>query len=91
MCANEWPFMWWSIYRFPVEVKEYVKQKCLITVGDTSPLIRATVGLVISMIANKGELAHWPELLTTLCQYIESPDQLLCEVREGLILRSFEG
>ena len=73
-------------YRFPLEVKEYVKQKCLHSIGDSSPLIRATVGLVISMIANMGKLAHWPELLSSLCQFIESPDQLICEVKITFLL-----
>ncbi len=73
----------WFVYffhRFPVEVKDYIKLKCLNSIGDPSPLIRATVGLVISMIANKGQLIHWPELLSSLCQFIESPNQLICEV-----------
>ena len=57
-----------------------MKQECLSAIGDQSPLIRATVGLVVSMIANKGELINWPEVLSTLCQFIESQDQFLCEV-----------
>ena len=57
-----------------------MKHECLSAIGDQSPLIRATVGLVVSMIANKGELINWPEVLSTLCQFIESQDQFLCEV-----------
>jgi transportin-1 len=64
---------------FPDEVKTYVKQECLNAIGDQSALIRATVGLVISMIANRGELINWPELLPSLFQLIESDNQIICE------------
>lgn len=33
----------------------FVKQECLLAVGDPSPLIRATVGILITTIASKGE------------------------------------
>ena len=79
--------MWSVLFRFPEEVKQYVKQKCISIIGDPSPLIRATVGIVISMIANKGELTNWPELLPALCQLIESPDQNVCEVSKYCILK----
>ena len=69
-----------SLSSFPDEVKNFVKQECLNAIGDPSALIRATVGLVISMIANRGELTNWPELLPTLCQLIEAEEQIICEV-----------
>ena len=69
-----------TLCRFPDEVKEYVKKESLNCIGNESPLIRATVGLVISMIANRGELTNWPELLPSLCQLMESPEQTVCEV-----------
>ncbi|KAI8438818.1 hypothetical protein MSG28_011180 [Choristoneura fumiferana] len=47
---------------FP-EVAEFIKRECLSAVGDPSPLIRATVGIIITTIASKGELTSWPELL----------------------------
>lgn len=75
---------------FPNEVKEFVKQECLSAIGDQSPLIRATVGLVVSMIANKGELINWPEVLSTLCQFIESQDQFLCEGAFSALLKICE-
>ena len=58
----------------------YVKQQCINAIGDPSALIRATVGLVISMICARGELESWPELLPSLCQLIDSPQQSVCEV-----------
>lgn len=49
-------------------------------VGDASPLIRATVGILITTIANKGSLMNWPQLLPTLCEMLDSQDYNICEV-----------
>lgn len=65
---------------FPQEIKTFIKAESLEIVGDPSPLIRATVGTLISTIANRGELVNWPELLPALCTLIDSPDSLACEV-----------
>ncbi len=65
---------------FPPEIKTFIKSESLQIVGDPSALIRATVGTLISTIANRGELVHWPELLPALCQLIDSPDTFACEV-----------
>lgn len=40
---------------FPGEVSSFIKSNCLKAVGDPSPLIRATVGILITTIASKGE------------------------------------
>lgn len=77
--------------RFPDQVKEYIKKESLHCIGNESPLIRATVGLVISMIANKGELVNWPELLPSLCQLMESPEQTVCEVSRLTPCRGMDG
>ena len=66
---------------FPDEIKSFIKSECLQIIGDPSPLIRATVGTLISNIANKGELVNWPELLPTLCQLLDNPNNSVCEVR----------
>ena len=39
---------------FPKEVTNFIKSECLGAVGDPSPLIRATVGILITTIASKG-------------------------------------
>ena len=67
---------------FPQEIKSFIKAESLEIVGDSSPLIRATVGTLISTIANRGELVNWPELLPALCALIDSPDSLACEVSD---------
>ena len=40
----------------PKEVATFIKSECLGAVGDPSPLIRATVGILITTIASKGEI-----------------------------------
>ena len=57
-----------------------LQKECLSAVGDPSPLIRATVGILITTTASKGELAHWPELLPRLCEMLDSSDYNICEV-----------
>ncbi|XP_009459995.1 PREDICTED: transportin-2-like [Nipponia nippon] len=47
---------------FPQPVAEFIKQECLNNIGDASSLIRATIGILITTIASKGELQMWPEL-----------------------------
>lgn len=41
--------------QFPKEVSNFIKADCLKAVGDSSPLIRATVGILITTIASKGK------------------------------------
>lgn len=65
----------------PPTVTEFVKSECLTAVGDTSPLIRATVGILITTIASRG-INSWPELLPALCQMLDSADYNVCEVSE---------
>jgi hypothetical protein len=43
------------ITKFPSEVTQFIKSECLLAVGDPSALIRATIGILIVTIANKGE------------------------------------
>jgi transportin-1 len=48
---------------FPAEVTTFIKQECLSSIGDQSPLIRATIGILVTTIVAKGELRNWQELL----------------------------
>ena len=41
--------------QFPKDVSTFIKAECLKAVGDQSPLIRATVGILITTIASKGK------------------------------------
>ena len=65
---------------FPPEIKSFIKQEAIQAIGDPSPLIRATAGTLISTIAMRGELTGWPELLATLCHFIDDPNYTTCEV-----------
>ena len=67
-------------HTFPDEVKEFIKCECLQAIGDPSPLIRATIGILITTIAAKGDLTNWQQLLPTLCQMLDSEDYNVCEV-----------
>uniref|UniRef100_A0A8C9L8P6 Transportin-1 n=1 Tax=Pavo cristatus TaxID=9049 RepID=A0A8C9L8P6_PAVCR len=61
-------------HNFPNGVTDFIKSECLNNIGDSSPLIRATVGILITTIASKGELQNWPELLPKLCSLLDSED-----------------
>ncbi len=61
-------------------VVQFIKSECLSAIGDPSPLIRATVGILITTISSRGELMNWPELLPTLCNMLDSNDYNMCEV-----------
>ncbi|PKU38986.1 transportihypothetical protein [Limosa lapponica baueri] len=66
-------------HNFPNGVTDFIKSECLNNIGDSSPLIRATVGILITTIASKGELQNWPELLPKLCSLLDSEDYNTCE------------
>lgn len=78
--------MYWDSY--PDDVKQYVRQDCLRAIGDASPLIRATVGIIITNTVCKEGLNKWPALLTTLCEMIDSLDYNTCEVKKKNKLNS---
>ncbi len=56
-----------------------MKSECLDAIGDPSPLIRATIGILVTTIAQK-ELATWPELLPRLLRLLDNEDFNVCEV-----------
>ena len=59
-------------HKFPATVADFIRSECLSAIGDPSPLIRATVGILITTISSRGELANWPELLPKLCNMLDS-------------------
>uniref|UniRef100_A0A915KY87 Transportin-1 n=1 Tax=Romanomermis culicivorax TaxID=13658 RepID=A0A915KY87_ROMCU len=69
--------LFWDTY--PSEVKEYVRQECLKAIGHSSPLIRATVGIIITNTVCKEGLQQWPTLLGDLCSLMDSADYNTCE------------
>ncbi|XP_061118586.1 transportin-1 isoform X2 [Conger conger] len=75
---------------FPNGVSDFIKNECLQNIGDSSPLIRATVGILITTIASKGELHNWPELLPKLCTLLDSEDYSTCEGAFGALQKICE-
>ncbi|WAR22767.1 TNPO1-like protein [Mya arenaria] len=76
--------------KFPAEVSSFIKQECLNSIGDPSPLIRATIGILITTIVAKGDLRNWPELLPALCQCLDSEDYNVCEGAFGALQKICE-
>ncbi|XP_071954469.1 transportin-1-like [Antedon mediterranea] len=77
-------------HNFPAETTEFIKRECLQNVGDPSPLIRATIGILITTIATKGELQNWQELLPALCHLLDSEDYNTCEGAFGALQKICE-
>nr|XP_020145810.1 transportin-1 [Microcebus murinus] len=75
---------------FPNGVTDFIKSECLNNIGDSSPLIRATVGILITTIASKGELQNWPDLLPKLCSLLDSEDYNTCEGAFGALQKICE-
>ncbi|KAJ8926914.1 hypothetical protein NQ314_020766 [Rhamnusium bicolor] len=71
-------------------VTNFIKTECLQAVGDPSPLIRATVGILITTVASKGDLSTWPELLPALCNMLDSTDYNICEGAFGALQKICE-
>lgn len=66
-------------------VTNFIKTECLLAIGDPSPLIRATIGILITTVASKGDISSWPELLPALCNMLDSPDYNMCEGAFGAL------
>ncbi|CAI5787367.1 transportin-1 isoform X1 [Lacerta agilis] len=77
-------------HNFPNGVTDFIKSECLNNIGDSSPLIRATVGILITTIASKGELQNWPDLLPKLCSLLDSEDYNTCEGAFGALQKICE-
>ncbi|KAF6216915.1 hypothetical protein GE061_001266, partial [Apolygus lucorum] len=76
--------------RIREDVMNFIKQSCLAAVGDPSPLIRATVGILITTITSKGGLTAWPELLPALCNMLDSQEYNVCEGAFGALQKICE-
>lgn len=74
---NNWP-------NLPEPIKLYVKRNCFGAIGDGSPLVRATVGIIITTIFLHENVEKWPELLPTLCHFLETHDNNFNEVCVGV-------
>lgn len=64
---------------FPQDLKDFIKKRSLELLRDTSPVIRSTVGILITTIATNGELFTWTELLPTLGQMLNANELEIVE------------
>jgi len=70
--------------KLPPEVLNFIRQACLGSIGDPSPLIRATIGILITTMVARGSLENWRDLLPNLCQLLDSNDYNVCEVIDAV-------
>uniref|UniRef100_A0A915P1V8 Transportin-1 n=2 Tax=Meloidogyne TaxID=189290 RepID=A0A915P1V8_9BILA len=80
---NNWP-------NLPEPIKLYVKRNCFGAIGDGSPLVRATVGIIITTIFLHENVEKWPELLPTLCHFLETHDNNFNEGTLGALQKICE-
>uniref|UniRef100_A0A1I8F0A0 Importin N-terminal domain-containing protein n=1 Tax=Wuchereria bancrofti TaxID=6293 RepID=A0A1I8F0A0_WUCBA len=76
--------------RLPEPIRHYVKNKTLLAISDCHPLIRATVGIIITTIVVHEGIAQWPALLPTLCNMLDGSDENLQEGAMGAIQKICE-
>ena len=58
--------------------------------GSNILIFRATVGILITTIASRGELGNWPDLLPTLCNLLDSDNYSVCEGSFGALQKICE-
>ena len=63
-----------------------MKHTTLSAISDPHPLIRATVGIIITTIVIFGGFAQWPALIPTLCNLLEDMNPDTQEVNLNLFL-----
>ncbi|CAI2335473.1 unnamed protein product [Caenorhabditis sp. 36 PRJEB53466] len=76
--------------KYPTDVKFFVRTTCLKSIGDQEPLIRATVGIIVTTIVMEENMCDWPDLLDTLSTLLMQPDELLQEGALGALQKVFE-
>ena len=88
---NNMKSMYQPIMEHAPDIIVDIKGQCIAHIGEESNLIRATVGLIITMIVQSGNLDGWPELLPTLLELIKSPNLHVCEVRCSCACHAYPG
>ncbi|TPP57477.1 Transportin-2 [Fasciola gigantica] len=76
--------------RCPPELIDYIKAGCLSCINDNSPLIRSTIGTLITTIVTSAGLTSWPELLPKLVECLDSSDINVIEGAFGAIAKVCE-
>uniref|UniRef100_A0A0K0ES64 Transportin-1 n=1 Tax=Strongyloides stercoralis TaxID=6248 RepID=A0A0K0ES64_STRER len=73
----------------PDNIKGYIKEKCCETISDSSSLIRAIIGILITTIFTK-EKAGWNEVLYYLIKLLDSNDQSVLDGALGALQKICE-
>ena len=57
------------------EARQYIKSEVLVSLADSSPVVRNTSGSIVTgIISSGGGLASWPELLGVLVSFLDNPN-----------------
>ncbi|CAD6192567.1 unnamed protein product [Caenorhabditis auriculariae] len=72
------------------EVRRFVKSHTMNSIADPEPLIRATVGIIITTIVVEEGVSTWSDLLPTLAQMLEQPNEYMQEGALGALQKVFE-
>ncbi|KAI1726802.1 HEAT-like repeat domain-containing protein [Ditylenchus destructor] len=76
--------------QIPTNIQLFVKRNCFGAIADESPLIRATVGIIVTTIYLHDGSSGWPDLLSMLCRMLESDDINMLEGALGALQKVCE-
>ncbi|CAJ0587206.1 unnamed protein product, partial [Mesorhabditis spiculigera] len=74
----------------PAQIRDFVRIKTLNSIGDPHPLIRATVGIIITTIVVEEGIQSWPTLLQTLGELLVYNDAYVQDGALNAIQKIFE-
>lgn len=65
---------------------DYLKVRSLSALADPLPIVRSTVGIVITTLVSALGLHFWPDLLPQLLSFLDNPNQHIVEVLQQPIV-----
>uniref|UniRef100_A0A0K0EX44 Transportin-1 n=1 Tax=Strongyloides venezuelensis TaxID=75913 RepID=A0A0K0EX44_STRVS len=75
--------------QLPDNIKIYIKEKCCETISDSSPLIRAIIGILITTIYTK-EKVSWNEIIYYLIKLLDSNEYTVLDGALGALQKICE-
>lgn len=69
-----------TLEHVPLPSIQYIQQCCLDSIADASPLVRSTVGTIMTTILQKIGVSSWPEVLPRLMALVGGGDASAAEV-----------
>ncbi|MFH4974294.1 hypothetical protein AB6A40_001003 [Gnathostoma spinigerum] len=76
--------------QLPEPIRLYVKSKSLLAIADPHPLIRATVGIIVTTVVIREGISQWPTLLPYLCSMLDAANPYGQEGAMGAIQKICE-